>query len=359
VDLSAVRENVARLKRKTSSEILAVIKANGYGHGSTQVAQAAAEAGATWFGVARADEALEIRKTGLDCKILILGYTPGGRVEAMIANRIAMAAWTPEHVQKAAQVARKINLPAHLHLKIDTGMNRLGAPPEEALTLATKINQNPNLILEGVFTHFAKADEVDDSTNKAQEERFLSILVQLEAHNLKPPYLHAANSAASLTRPSAYFNLVRPGIAIYGLSPFSDSDHFPSFRPALKWKAVLSHVKMVAPEEGISYGHIYKTQKEERIGTIPVGYADGYRRVAGNQVYLHGKHVPVIGRVCMDQIMVNLDEVPEATPGDVVELIGDHITVDDVAACWKTINYEVVCGIDTRVPRIYQDTKST
>lgn len=355
VRLSAIRGNVARIKKQTSAEILAVIKANGYGHGSREVAKAACQAGATWFGVARTDEALELRGTGLDCRILILGYTPGGRVREMILNDIAMAAWTPEHVQKAARIAESLSKPARIHLKIDTGMNRLGAPVEDALELASHINRSPHLILEGIFTHFAKADELQSPTTDEQENQFISILARLEAAHLKPAYIHAANSAASLTRPSSYFNLVRPGIAIYGLSPFSDHDIRENYLPALQWKAVLSHVKTVPPGEGISYGHIYTTRRTERIGTIPVGYADGYRRVDGNEVYLHGKRAPVIGRVCMDQIMVNLDHIPEAKSGDVVELLGEHITADDIARCWGTINYEVVCGIDTRVPRVYRE----
>jgi alanine racemase len=233
----------------------------------------------------------------------------------------------------------------------------LGVQPEATLELAAQISRAPNVIFEGIFTHFARADEAETATTEIQENQFLMVLGKLAEAKIGPEWIHASNSAASLTRPSAHFNLVRAGISIYGLHPAPDCRLPSSFSPALTWKTVISHIKVMPPGRGISYGHVYVTQKHEQIGTLPAGYADGYRRAAGNVVLVAGQRVPVVGRVCMDQVMVNLDSVPEAMPGDEVVLIGKqgdvHITAEDVADAWGTINYEVVCGIGPRVPRLY------
>jgi len=358
IDRGAIEANVRQCLERTDVQVMAVVKANGYGHGIVPVARAAVRGGATWCGVARVEEAIELRRAGLDAPILVLGATPAGRVQEAIGERVSMAVWDVEHVEAAAAATNGTNERARLHLKVETGMGRLGIEPGEAAALAQRIAATPGVILEGVFTHFARADEADPAPTEAQERQFAQVLAALQAAGLRPGVVHAANSAASLTRPSAYFNLVRVGIAIYGLNPSPECPLPDGFRPALSWKAQLTQVRVTPPGRGVSYGHQYVTRGVERIGVAPVGYGDGYRRVPGNRVLVGGRAVEVVGRVCMDQIMVQLDGVPEARVGDEVVLVGEQggrrITVDDLAARWGTFNYEVVCGLSARIPRVYQ-----
>jgi alanine racemase len=226
-----------------------------------------------------------------------------------------------------------------------------------AVSLANKLAGVEGLEFEGIFTHFARADEPNCKLTEVQESLFKRLIEELDTAGIVPPIVHASNSAAGMTRPSAFFNLIRTGISIYGLHPSTEWLLPASFQPALSWKTVLSQVKILPPGRGVSYGHTYMTHQEERIGTLPIGYADGFRRWEGNQVLISGKRVPVVGRVCMDQAMVRLDEVPEARAGDEVVLVGkqgdERITVEEIAQRWGTINYEVVCGIGPRVPRVY------
>jgi alanine racemase len=315
------------------------------------------EAGATWCGVARVNEALELRQAGLDGPILLLGYIPEARYEEMISLRVSLTVWNRKQAESISGVASQINREARLHLKVDTGMSRLGANPGEVIDLFREITALPNIHVEGLFTHFACADEANSTATDTQMDLFHELVAELDSAGIHIELVHAANSAASLTRPGTYFNCVRTGIAMYGLHPSFDCPLPQVFRPALAWKSVLSQVKILPQGRGISYGHEYVTSKEERIGTVPVGYADGFRRVPGNQVLVQGKKVPVVGRVTMDQIMVQLDTVPEAAEGDEVVILGrqgkEGISAEEIAARWGTINYEVTSGIAHRVPRIY------
>jgi len=358
VDLCAIENNVKYVLQSTGVQVMAIVKANAYGHGALPAARAALRGGSTYLAVARIDEALELRKAGFDCSILLLGYTSPNRMEEAIANRITLTIWNTRQVEAVAISAKKVGYPANVHLKVDTGMSRLGVQPGEVVSLAKYLNGMRDIIFEGLFTHFARSDEVDKTTTDIQEGCFLEVVQALDEHGLRPPLVHAANSAASLTRSSAYFDMVRLGIAMYGLVPSPDCPLPEIFRPALTWKTILSHVKVLPPNRGVSYGHEYITRKKECIGTIPMGYADGFRRIQGNQVLIHGRRVQVIGRVCMDQIMVQLDDVTEAKAGDEVVLIGkqkgENITAEDVAVTWGTINYEVTCDIGARVPRFYE-----
>jgi alanine racemase len=359
VDLGAIKANVRWVREQAGVQVMAVVKANAYGHGALPVAQAALYAGATWCGVARIEEALALRLAGLDCPILLLGYTPPDRIGEAIAQRISLTVWDAEQIQQASTAAKEAGLSACLHLKVDTGMSRLGVRPEGALALAQELTAAPGIVFEGLFTHFARADEREKRPTQAQEHLFLGVLADLERADLRPRLVHAANSAASLSYPSARFDLLRLGIAMYGLHPSPETLLPQEFRPALAWKTVLSQVKVVPPGQGISYNHDYITSRAERIGTLPVGYADGIRRTRPNQVLVGGVRVPVVGRVCMDQMMVLLDAVPEARQGDEVVIIGvqdnDQIRAEEVALRWDTNNYEVVCSISARVPRCYQD----
>lgn len=356
VDLSALSHNVRLICEMTGVEVMAIIKANGYGHGAIPVARSAVKAGATWCGVARIEEAIELRQH-LDNPILVLGFTPPDRYTDAIQNDITLAVWNDGQIQHAARIARKLNRIPKLHLKIDTGMSRLGAAPEESSRLAREISGNSYLDFNGIFTHFACADEVDQSSMEKQLSCFNEIMNELGQMSLRPPLVHAANSAATLRRSDTHFNMVRTGIAIYGMHPSKDCQLPTEFQPVLSWKSVISQIKILPGGRGVSYGHLYHTAGKERIGTVPVGYADGFRRESGNEVLISGKRIPVIGRVCMDQIIVQLDAVPEAKEGDEVILIGrqgdQHITAEEVGDRWGTVNYEVTCGLSARVTRIY------
>lgn len=357
VNLGAIEGNARLFLQHTGVDVMAVVKANGYGHGAVEAARAALRGGATWLAVARIEEALELRQADLESPILILGFCPPARLAEAIANDISLTVWDVDQIKAISQVGGNAGKTARLHLKVDTGMSRLGVQAEQAVDLVEFTHSLPRITLEGVFTHYARADESDPGPTDAQERSFRGVIEALVAKGLRPPYVHAANSAAGLTRPVGYFDLVRMGIALYGLRP-SHECHLPEeFRPALSWKTQLSQVKTLPAGRGISYGHVYTTSAQERVGTLPVGYADGFRRLAGNRVLVGGCMAPVIGRVTMDQVMVRLDEVPQAEPGDEVVLIGHQgearITAEQVAETWGTINYEVVCAIGPRVPRIY------
>lgn len=357
IDRGALAANVRNLARLTGGRVMAVVKANGYGHGMIEAGRAALEAGAHSLGVARLDEALELRVAGVSAPVLVLGATPEGRWPEAVAAEVHGAVWQREQILAAAAAARRAGRPARLHLKVDTGMSRLGTPPEEAHALARQMADAQGVIFEGVFTHFARADESDPAPTREQLARFEDLLRRLEVDGVRPPLAHASNSAAAIAHPEARFDLVRAGVAVYGLNPSRHCRLPDGFRPALSWKARLISVRRYPAGTGVSYGHAYVTRREERIGVVPVGYGDGYRRTEGNQVLVRGRRAPVVGRVCMDQVMVQLDGVPEAAAGDEVVILGSQgeasITADDVAATWATIPYEVVCAVSARVPRVY------
>ena len=359
IDTGAIRNNVRIIKDRTGTEVMAVVKANAYGHGAVPVARAALEGGASWCGLGRCSEVLELRQAGIDCPMLLLGYTPKERLIEMIKNQASMTVWDPEQVLLLSEAAAQAGQAAKVHLKVDTGMSRIGVQLEEALDLARRVRNAPGIEFEGLYSHFAKADERDPTSANLQWEQFQDVMGKMEKEGLLPPVIHQANSAASLTRGETALSLVRAGIAIYGLPPSPDCPLPEDFQTTLAWKSVLSQVKILPPGRGISYGHEYVTKRHERIGTIPVGYADGYRRIEGNQVLVGGKRAPIIGRVTMDQVLVQLDEVPDAKAGDEVVLIGRQgdglITTEDVAEIWGTVNYEVTCAIGPRVPRLYPE----
>jgi alanine racemase len=358
IDLSVIEKNVNLLLNRTGVNVMAVVKADAYGHGMIPVAQAALQGGAIWLGVARIEEAIMLREADLDCSILILGYSPPGRIASALDKEISLTLWNLEQLKMISSSAKELGKKAKVHLKVDTGMSRLGVEPSEALNLAEEINNNQDVIFEGVFTHLARADEEDAFETDNQSRKLLDVLDSFSHKGINPQLVHVANSAAVLSKSNSTFNMVRPGIAIYGLEPSTELQLPEVFQPALVWKSVLSQVKTLPPGRGVSYGYEYITRGNERIGTVPVGYADGFRRIKGNQVLISGKCVPVVGRVCMDQICVQLDEVPDANEGDEVVIIGSQgkasITAEQVAELWGTINYEVVCGLGARIPRVYK-----
>jgi alanine racemase len=359
VNLRAIKNNLQQIKRLTQTAVMAVIKANGYGHGVLEVARAAEEAGADWCGVARMEEALNLRAAGLTSKIMVLGYTPPALIPEAIENKIHVAVYDMEMAKAYAAQARQAKGRLQAHLKIETGMGRLGMSPEKAPAFLAEIKNNRQFDITGIFTHFARADEPGSGSTEAQLSIFNQLLQELEKASLLPGTVHAANSAAVINFPQTHYDLVRPGIAVYGLDPSPDTRLPEVFQPALSWKARLTSVRTLPPGHGVSYGSVYVTSGQERIGVIPVGYGDGFRRLSGQEVLCGGQRVKVVGRVCMDQCMLQLDSVPEASAGDEVVLLGvqgaEQITTSELAKRWGTINYEVVCGLADRMPRVYHD----
>ena len=358
VDLNAIKQNVARIKEMTGSEVMAVIKANGYGHGARPVAQAVLAGGATWCGVARIEEALQLRRAGIACKILVLGYTPPAKVPEAIEQNITVALIDPELTKSYLDYAHINGGTLHAHVKVETGMGRLGMQPADIPPFLRELADS-NVLVDGIFTHFAGADEPQTGSTLRQLKTFNTLLAELDAEGLKPAVVHAANSAAIFNFPEAYFDLVRPGDIIFGMSPSPSIQLGPEFTQALSWKARIISVHDFPAGQGISYGSTYVTSKQEKIGVMPIGYGDGFRRIDNQQVLVGGRRVNVVGRVCMDQSMLQLDGVPGVKVGDEVVLIGrqdqESISVDEVADRWGTINYEVVCGLADRLPRIYKE----
>jgi len=357
IDLGAIKNNLKILETISNKPIMPVVKANAYGHGLVEVSRAAVSAGATWLAVARIEEALALRKAGIATRILVLGYTPPRRIADAIREQITLTIYDREVAQAYNDAAISERGRIVVHVKVDSGMGRLGLFVNESAAFMAWLNTLPGLKVEAIFTHFARADEPSLDTTNEQIGRFNLLLSELEKNNLRPGLVHAANSAGTLNFPNGHFDIVRCGIVFYGLQPSPQTPVPEGFKPALSWKSHLTSVKVLPPGHGVSYNFHYFTKTHERIGVIAAGYADGFRRRAGNFALVRGKRVPVVGAVCMDQSMLQLDSVPEAQIGDEVVLIGrqgdQSITADQLAADWGTINYEVLCGLADRIPRIF------
>ena len=364
VDLGAIAANTRTFKNMLGEgcRLMAVVKADAYGHGAAVVAREALSAGAEWLAVALAQEALELREAGIGAPILILGYTPAEEYpEIIAAGGIRPAIYTLEQARALSAAAAAADARAPYHLKMDSGMSRIGfRPGEEALEEIRRIRELPNLLLEGCFTHFARADENDKSSRDQQFALFIDFADRLRQEG-EIPIVHCANTAAAMDFPAGRLDMIRLGIGLYGLYPSAEArDWGAELIPALTWKSCLSHVKTVPAGAKVSYGHTWEAKRESVIGTLPVGYADGYSRGLSNKgaVLVRGELAPVIGRVCMDQIMVDLTDIPVAQVGDEAVLLGrqgeKEITADAMAALLDTINYEITCDNGSRVPRLYR-----
>lgn len=357
IDEEAIRSNIQKLRDLTGVRVMAVVKANGYGHGITQTARLSIDAGASFLGVARIAEALELRQAGIEGAIQILGHTPAERLVDAIQQEISITIHRIDQTKPVLAAASAAGKPARVHIKVDTGMGRLGMEPKEAFDVLKRLSVEPSIDLEGAFTHFSRADEPAVAETDRQQAIFDDWLREISLAGIRPSLIHSANSAAALIHPSARYDMVRCGIAVYGMHPSKEVMLPEGFQPALRWLSRISQIRTVDAGAGISYGHIYTAQSRQKIGVVPVGYGDGYRRVEGNQVLIKGRRVPVVGRVCMDQIMIRLDQASKAKVGDEVVLIGesgdDRIRVEEIAQRWGTINYEVTCGLSARVPRVY------
>jgi alanine racemase len=357
IDLGAIQNNIHQIQQITGKPVMAVVKANGYGHGLLQVGRAAEAAGAPWLGVARLEEALDLRRGGVKCHILVLGYTMPERIPEVLASKVSLTVYDQAIASEYAAQARFFNQRLPVHVKVDSGMGRLGFFPESGVESIRQLSEEEGLSIDGIFTHLACSDEPDQPDTGWQLSRFQGLLEGLDAVGLKPAMVHAANSAGALYFPNARFDIVRCGIAIYGLHPSAHAPLPDGFRRALTWKSHLVSVKYLPKGQGIGYNYRYRTQDEERIGVVAGGYADGLRRRLGNIALIHGQRVAMVGGMCMDQCMIQLDKLPDAEIGDEVVFIGkqgdEEITPEELGTAWGSNNYEVVCGLAGRLPRLY------
>ena len=366
IDLGALRRNVARIGEKLneSTQFMAVVKANAYGHGDIEVARAALEAGATWLGVILVDEGLRLREAGIDAPILLLHEAPVERVDEAVANELTPCLFSEKGLWALAEAADRAHRPVRAHLKIDTGMNRLGVPMDHIEGFARALSKEPRVEIEALYSHFAFADDPKNPFIAKQLSRFNEATDALKALGIEPAFRHMANSAAALTLPEAHFDMARVGIAMYGLSPGPKLDGIIELEPVMALKARAAMVKRVEAGEAVSYGLRYKLERPGTIVSIPLGYADGWPRALSSgrgaskaAVLIGGKRYPAVGTVCMDAFMVDMgDETCEV--GDDVVLIGtqgkERIGADDLSRALGTINYEVVTRISSRIPRIYR-----
>ncbi|MHC1782051.1 MAG: alanine racemase [Anaerolineaceae bacterium] len=361
INLDAIAYNVKAYQKHVGPEVevMAVVKANAYGHGAVPVAKVALAAGATRLAVHRLNEAVELRQAGLTAPILIMGYTPPEGARQVVRWGLTPSLITLEFAQALSTQASAAGVQVPVHIKVDTGMSRFGLMPSEMLDFARTLGQFPGLQLEGLFTHFATADSLDQTHVRWQLAEFTKVISTLKANRIEIPCVHAANSAAAMTLPEAHFNAVRIGIAMYGMDP---SDEWPpvfKIIPALCLKSTVCRVRDLPAGAGISYGRTYVTDQPMKAALVPVGYGDGYHRILSNKasVLIHGQRAPIRGRVCMDQFVVDITHIPEVQIGDEVVLVGSQdgavIRAEEVAKLAGTINYEVTTSLLPRVPRLY------
>ncbi|MDA8346902.1 MAG: alanine racemase [Thermaerobacter sp.] len=360
IDLRRIALNLANLAGHVpGASVMAVVKANAYGHGAVPVSQAALQAGAEWLGVATIDEAEELRHAGILAPILTLGHVRPEEYELCARRAISTTISEPEQVAMAERGAMRGGRPVGVHLKLDTGMGRIGARPSDAVALAQQVARSEHLRLEGVFSHFASAGQ-DDGFTRKQTAQFTTALQKLERQELLPPWRHIQNSAGILLGPIPGVNLVRAGIAMYGLHPDGVSPPPTGLAPALSLHARVTFVKRVPRGTPIGYGGTFVTEREMQIATLGVGYADGYRRgLSGRaRVLLGGMHWRVAGRVSMDQTTIAVDSDFPVAAGDEAVLIGRQgdreVSAEELARVLGTINYEIVTGLSTRLPRVYR-----
>ena len=362
INLDAIYQNVENAKKilKPDTGMMAVIKADGYGHGAVEIADTI-DALADAYGVAILEEGIELRRAGVRKPILILGYTAPEQYEELIANDIATAAFTLEMAEKLSATAVRMGRVGKIHLKLDTGMSRIGfGLTEESLEQILEISSLPGIGIEGCFSHFATMDEADKTRAMNQFRRVLDFTGKLEERGLPLPVRHISNSAGIIEAPEVQLDMVRDGICLYGLYPSEEvrKQRLPLV-PAMEWKARVSYVKELPAGVEIGYGGTYTTQGDTKVATIPVGYADGYPRCLSGRgsVLIHGRRAPILGRVCMDQFMVDVTNIPAVATGTEVTLVGrdggEEISVEEISALAHSFNYEFACDVGKRVPRVY------
>ncbi len=369
IDLDVLARNTREIRRITheKAEVMAIVKADAYGHGAIQTAKTILESGATRLGVSMLDEAIELRKNGVEAPILLLGHTDPRRVGEVIGYRLTQTVYTAELAEALSTEAVSTGQSVAIHVKIDTGMNRIGYPSGlDSINEIERIALLPGIILEGVFSHFATSDEENDEYVRLQYNRFVEMTDALRSKGLEVKIRHICNSAAILRFPDMHLDMVRAGLILYGMWPKGCPPSYTpiDLRAAMTLKSSVIHVKTLPPGESISYGRRFITDRESTIVTIPIGYADGYSRRLSNRadVLILGQRASIIGTVCMDMCMADVtsfDEMPKI--GDEVVLFGSHmyknkktcLPVDEISDILDTINYEITCLVGKRVPRVY------
>jgi alanine racemase len=363
ISINAIKHNTSQFKKYIgeSVNLMAVVKADGYGHGAVRVARAAVEEGTDYLAVAILDEAIELREAGISKPILVLGYTPVRSIRQAIIAGVDLTVFSEDVLDEIIFQSEEIQKTVSIHLKVDTGMTRIGTQTrEEALNLAAKAVESKFVFLKGIFTHFANADSEDSSFTLQQFERFRGVISFLDSNGIAIPLKHCCNTAGTMNFPEMHLDMVRIGIGLYGLYPDSSlMEHPISLKQAMTLKTKIAALRRVPKSQPISYGCTYTPSVERLIASLPIGYADGLSRSLSNcgQFLLQGQKVLVAGRVCMDQTMIDVTNVPSCQQGDEVIIFGGNDkafqSIDEIALLMGTINYEVVCLIGKRVPRIY------
>ena len=366
VDLKVIEENFHAIQRFVgpTTKLMPILKANAYGHGLKEVGILLDSLGVSYLGVAYLEEGILLRNAGVKCPILILGGIIGHQIPQFLQYNLTLTASSISKLEQIERAAQETGIQARVHLKVDTGMERIGVHyynVEEFLKAASSSNFS---VIEGIFSHLADAENSDTAFSMLQIERFEGVIQKAEKFGLRFQWTHLANSATLTRFPQAGYNMVRPGISLYGVRPANDFNPIPGLRPALEWKSKVVYFKVVQPDQTVSYGRTWSSPTMTRVVTIPVGYGDGYMRSLSNEakVIIRGKKYPVVGKICMDQMMVNLGW-DSAYNEDTVILIGSEgeqsIRVEDVAEWAGTIPYEILTNINTRVPRIYVNSKGS
>lgn len=362
IDLDKVAYNMKNIKKLVGDkEVIAVVKADCYGHGADDLAPVFLENGASRLAVAILTEGIELRKKNITVPIMILGYTPLELSEELINNDIEQTVYDLEYAKKLSNIAEKLGKKAKIHIALDTGMGRIGfIPNEESIRAVEKIASLKGIEIIGIFTHFSTADEYDKTYTNEQFKKIKDFIAELEKRGVNIPLKHASNSGAIMEMPETYLDAVRAGIILYGYYPSNEVDKNKlDIKPILTLKTTVSHVKEVEEGTSISYGRTFITKRKSKIATIPIGYADGYSRLLSGKakVIINGKFAPVVGRICMDQCMIDVTDIGEVKVGDEVILLGEEgslkFNADDFAEIMGTINYEITCMLKQRIPRVY------
>lgn len=362
VDLEAIRHNIreARKNVKPGTKVMAIIKADAYGHGAIKVAKALRNL-VDAYGVAIIEEAIELRQAGLEKMILILGYTGEERYEELVQYNISQTVYEYAMAKKLSDIAMKMGKKARVHIKVDTGMGRIGfAPTQESAKEVKKISELPGIEIEGCFTHFARADETTIEPAREPFSKYMQFVDMLESKGIQIPIKHVCNSASIIGFSEANLDMVRSGITTYGIYPSHEvSKEKMILKPAMELKCHISYVKEVPENTPISYGGTYVTKRPTRVATVPLGYADGMKRDLSNKfsVLVHGEYAPILGRVCMDQFMIDVTDIKDVNEGDIVTIFGKDgdkvISVDEIAERAHSFSYEFLCSVTSRVPRKY------
>jgi alanine racemase len=362
INLDNIRDNIKMMKACVPSDMkmLAVIKADAYGHGAIEVSKALDDL-TDFYAIACIDEAMELRYAGCTKPLLILGYTDPADYRELIENDIRPAMYDVAQCQELSNQSLALGRRTRIHVKIDTGMSRIGFPcNDEGIENILKISGMPGIEIEGIFTHYAKADEYDKTAANIQLNCFRAIIEKLDKAGVHIPVKHISNSAGIMEMDNQNFDMVRSGIVTYGLYPSEEVDkHIAALKPAMEWLSKVIHVKEVEAGTGIGYGWSYTAPSKMKLATVSAGYADGYPRAQSNKgrVIIHGEYAPIVGRVCMDQFMVDVTHIPDVNVGDEVVLAGTRgdkqITIEEIAAPANSFNYELVCNVGRRVPRVY------